>query len=189
MTRVIFLHGVGANGATFNPLIEMLKLDELNVEVFNPDAPYPYDMSAYGRQWFSISGVTEENRTDRVNQALTKFKQVLESYGPLEDTILVGFSQGSIMSLHAAAAGFPVKGVIAIAGRLSAPVAHRDEWPAITLIHDQDDPVIAIEKAQETYHWLEEAGAKPQAFVSKDVGHSIGSSMLPVIRKEIEKLL
>lgn len=189
MTRVIFLHGVGANGATFNPLIEMLKLDELNVEAFNPDAPYPYDMSAYGRQWFSISGVTEDNRADRVNQALGKLKEVLESYGPLEETILVGFSQGSIMSLHAAAAGFPIKGVIAIAGRLAAPVAHRDTWPAITIIHDQDDPVIAIEKAQESYHWLEEAGAHPQAFVSKEVGHSIGSAMIPVIRQAIENLL
>ncbi|WP_345789721.1 alpha/beta hydrolase [Vibrio eleionomae] len=189
MARVIFLHGVGANGETFSPLINMLHLDELGLDAFTPDGPYPFDGSAYGRQWFSISGVTEENRLQRVEMALPKLKEVLESYGPLEDTILVGFSQGSIMSLHAAAAGFPVKGVISIAGRLSGPVDKRDNWPPITFIHDNDDPVIDISKAQESYQWLQAAGATPEAFTSNEVGHSIGSQMIPVIRQQIEKML
>ena len=102
MTRFIFLHGVGSTGAAMRPLAESLGV---TATAHFPDGPHPFDMGQ-GRQWFSVKGVTEANRPDRIKAAMPEFRAVIESFGDPADSVLVGFSQGAIMALHAAAPFF-----------------------------------------------------------------------------------
>lgn len=99
----ILLHGVGASSSDLLPLANKLQAIFPSAAFLLPDGTFPFDGGGDGRQWFSIRGVTEENRSERVaaamstlhdlvNQAQDRFK-ILQS-----DTALIGFSQGAIMA-------------------------------------------------------------------------------------------
>lgn len=184
MKRVIFLHGVGGSGASMRPLADQLNL---GVEGHFPDGPQPFDMGP-GRQWFSIRGVTEENRPARVAEALPTFSAIIEGYGDPRESLLIGFSQGAIMSLHAVAAGLPVAGVVALSGRLAGPVAARADWPPhIMLLHGDADQVMPPETAHGTESWLKDAGAKPELQLFEGLGHGIDHRALAAIRATFGK--
>lgn len=140
MKRVVFLHGVGSSGDNMRPVASALGLTD---QAHCLDGLLPFDMGP-GRQWFSVRGITEDNRAERVAAAMPALVDRLSKFGALENSLLVGFSQGAIMSLHVAAAGVPVAGVIAIAGRLAASVPARTDWPPIALLHGDADPVMAV---------------------------------------------
>ncbi|MGU0057038.1 hypothetical protein ACVXG7_22795 [Enterobacter hormaechei] len=58
-----------------------------------------------GRQWFSVEGVTEENRQARIDAVMPAFIDTVrywqqQSGVGADATALIGFSQGSIMSLE-----------------------------------------------------------------------------------------
>lgn len=146
MTRVIFLHGIGSNGAGMRPLAAALGLTGT---VHFPDGTEPSDMGP-GRQWFSVQGITETNRPARIGASLPAFRSLIESMGNPGESVLIGFSQGAIMALHAVADGLAVRGVIAISGRLAAPVPARTDWPPIVLLHGAADPVIPVAMALAT---------------------------------------
>lgn len=176
--RVIFLHGVGSSGAAMRPLAEALALPQ--PAVF-PDGPHPFDMGT-GRQWFSVKGVTEANRPGRIAEALPAFVDRIEGLGDPRESVLIGFSQGAIMALHAVAAGLPVAGVIALSGRLAGPVGARHDWPPIALLHGADDPVMPLAIARATEAWLQGAGAAPRLTVFDGLGHAIDARVLLALR-------
>ena len=184
MKRVIFLHGVGSSGAAMAPLAGAAAL---GVPAHCPDGPLPFG-HGQGRQWFSIEGVTEDNRPARVAAALPGFEQVVSQFGDTRDSLLVGFSQGAIMSLHAVAAGMPAAGVIALSGRLAGPVAARDDWPPITLLHGSADPMMPPAVAHATEGWLKEAGAAPQLTIFEGLGHSVDARTVAAIRAAVAAL-
>lgn len=144
--RLIFLHGVGSSGAAMRPLAEALALPQPTA---CPDGLHPFDMGP-GRQWFSVKGVTEGNRPGRIAEAMPGFIDLIEGLGDPRQSVLIGFSQGTIMALHAVAAGLPAAGVIALSGRLAGPVGPRSDWPPITLLHGADDPVMPLATARAT---------------------------------------
>ena len=178
MKRVIFLHGVGGTGASMQPIADALGL---TVPAHCPDGPERFDMGP-GRQWFSVRGVTEENRPARVEAAMPAFIRTVKAFGDPHDSLLIGFSQGSIMALHAVAAGLPVARVFALSGRLAGPIAARTDWPPITLLHGSADPVMPLAVAQATETWLKEAGAKPALKIFDALGHNIDERTLEAIR-------
>lgn len=176
--RIILLHGVGSSGAAMRPLAEALAVSQ---HAAFPDGLHPFDMGA-GRQWFSVKGVTETNRPDRIAEALPAFVDLLEGLGDPRDSMLIGFSQGAIMALHAVAAGLPIAGVIALSGRLAGPVHPRGDWPAITLLHGTDDPVMSLEFARATEAWLKDAGAETRLTEFGGLGHAIDARVLAAVR-------
>jgi phospholipase/carboxylesterase len=183
MKRVIFLHGVGGTGTSMQHLADVLGL---RIPAHCPDGPEPFDMGP-GRQWFSVKGVTEGNRPARVVEALPAFIRTLEAFGDPRDSLLIGFSQGAIMALHAVAAGLSVAGVIALSGRLAGPVGVRAEWPPVTLLHGTADPVMPLEIARATENWLRAAGAEPELQLFEGLGHAIDDRTLAAIRIALDK--
>jgi phospholipase/carboxylesterase len=182
--RIVLLHGVGGSGAWMRPLVDQLGIA---FEAHCPDGPHAFDMGV-GRQWFSVKGVTEANRPARVADALPVFNGIIEAFGDPRETLLIGFSQGAIMALHAVAAGLPVAGVIALSGRLAEPVAARTGWPPITLLHGAADPVMPPEFAHATQAWLQSAGADAPLQMFDRLGHAIDDPVLAAIRINIRSL-
>jgi phospholipase/carboxylesterase len=183
MKRVIFLHGVGGSGATIRPFADQLNL---GIAAHTPDGPAPFDMGS-GRQWFSVKGVTEANRPARIAEALPTFAAVIAAFGDPRDSLLVGFSQGAIMALHAVAEGLAVAGVFALSGRLAGPVSARTDWPPITLLHGAADPVMPAEYARATERWLQAAHATPVLQIFDNLGHGIDHRVLAAIRAAVGK--
>lgn len=179
--RLIILHGVGSSGAAMRPLADALALPQ---PAHTPDGLHPFDMGA-GRQWFSVKGVTEANRPGRIAEAMPAFVDLIESLGDPRQSVLIGFSQGAIMALHAVAADLPAAGVIALSGRLAGPVPARRDWPPVTLLHGADDPVMPLPVAHATEAWLQDAGAAPRLTVFDSLGHAIDARILEAVRDSL----
>jgi phospholipase/carboxylesterase len=95
----------------------------------------------------------------------------------LENVVLVGFSQGSIMALDAVVSGrWPVAGVVAFSGRLASPLPY--EMPAKTpvmLIHGMADSVIPCAESEAAARQLRELGAVVSTQFDASVGHTISA--------------
>lgn len=180
----IVLHGVGANAAAMMPVAEVLAAADPSLRVLALDAPEPFDGGGAGRQWFSVRGVTDANRPARVAAALPTLWAFVEAererhaLAP-EAVTLVGFSQGAIMTLAAAARGHRFGRAIAIAGRLVPPVRQAQRGaPRITLLHGSDDSVIPATEAAFAACRLRSTGYDVETTISEGTGHSISGDVL-----------
>ena len=179
---VILLHGVGSNGADLQGLGDFWANSFPGLICIAPDAPFPCDMGS-GYQWFSVSGVTEQNRPARVAEARAAFdatlQAIFEEQGITseDDVILTGFSQGSIMSLDALVrAALPLTGVIAFSGRLASPAPfHPVAGTQLLLIHGQNDQVIPWTESQKAEQQLSADGVNVTSFYEPGVPHTISA--------------
>src|SRR5690348_15512866 len=124
---VVLLHGVGADGNDLIGLADYWRELLPDAAFVAPNAPYPCDMAPYGYQWFSL-----QDRTPAMIEAGVRatapildhfIDATLASLGLEERNLaLVGFSQGTMMSLFAAPRrARPVAGVLGFSGALVAP--------------------------------------------------------------------
>ena len=107
---VIWLHGLGANGNDFAPIIPQLNLPaELSIRFIFPHAPVRPISINQGMQmpgWYDISSMSIVDTEDEVginesSQAIRSLCQKQESLGiASERIILAGFSQGGAIALH-----------------------------------------------------------------------------------------
>ncbi len=180
---IILLHGVGSNGKDLAGLGAHWAEGLPRVAFTSPNAPFPFEHGA-GYQWFSLSGVTSANRAERVYHAREAFDRQISAIlaihqmqDRLENVVLVGFSQGSIMALDAVVSGrWPVAGVVAFSGRLASPLPY--EMPAKTpvmLIHGMADSVIPCAESEAAARQLRELGAVVSTQFDASVGHTISA--------------
>lgn len=178
---VIMLHGVGSNGDDLAGLGSHWAPALPGTAFASPDAPFNFPHGA-GYQWFSLDGVTEQNRPARVAAAREAFDQllhgILEAHqmsGQLDRVVLVGFSQGSIMALDALVSGrWPVAGVVAFSGRLSSPEPFNlPQQTPVLLIHGHADTVIPWAESEAAALRLMAAGVQVKTRFEPDTGHTI----------------
>jgi phospholipase/carboxylesterase len=178
---IILLHGVGSSGENLVHLGDIW-LEMLPGSAFvAPDAPFAFDGGA-GFQWFSISGVTEANRAERIKASRAAFdatlRALIEQHGfaqKLDQVALVGFSQGAIMALDALASGrWPVRAVVAFAGRLAtAEPLSPPPGSAALLVHGDADQVIPAEATRQAAAALLRHGVEVESHIEADVDHTI----------------
>ncbi|MFS2221621.1 alpha/beta hydrolase [Pantoea sp. B65] len=178
---VILLHGVGSNGDDLAGLGSHWSPVLPGVAFASPDAPDHFEHGA-GYQWFSLKGITEENRPARVADAREAFDQLLggildahQMSGQLDRVVLVGFSQGSIMALDALVSGrWPVAGVVAFSGRLASPQPFTPATQTpVLLIHGHDDAVIPWVESEAAALRLIAAGVQVKTQFEPATGHTI----------------
>lgn len=178
---VIMLHGVGSNGDDLAPLANVWKSVLPGAVFVSPNAPNRSSFGS-GYQWFSVAGVTEENRSGRIKDARPDFdktvSKIIEENGfsdKLDRVAFVGFSQGTIMSLDAVASGrWPVGAVVGFSGRLASPLplAPSTTTP-ILLIHGSADPVIPASETTKAAAALEALGLKVETVIQPGLPHTI----------------
>src|SRR5262249_58470780 len=102
---VVFLHGYGADG---NDLIDIGRAWQQilpDAAFVSPHAPEPCAQAPVGRQWFALTFRDPDERWTGVNKAAPTVERFLDAELarrrlPPHSLALVGFSQGTIMSLH-----------------------------------------------------------------------------------------
>ena len=180
---ILLFHGVGdsANGmAALGRYFADAAADACVVSINGPEST---EWGA-GRQWFSVQGVTEENRQARVDAAMPGFLSTVRDWQAKSGvdaahTVLVGFSQGTIMSLEALKADPAIAGtVIAFSGRFgSLPVSALT--PAVVhFVHGEQDSVILPAHAHAAAERLQALGSAYSLDMIAGVGHSIDGVML-----------
>ena len=179
---VILLHGLGADGNDLIGLAPYWARLLPDAEFLSPNAPFPCDTAPYGHQWFSSQDRSPEAVLGGVRAAapiLDAFiDEALEERGlGSSDLALVGFSQGTMMSLFVGLRrAEPVAGIVGFSGRLLAPELLASEVrsrPPILLIHGTEDPVVPHSSLAAAENELKAAGVPVETVSSVGIGHSI----------------
>jgi phospholipase/carboxylesterase len=173
---VIWLHGLGADGSDFVPVVDELKLAEnAGIRFIFPNAPrIPVTVNAgyIMPAWYDILELTEErviNQEDLENSVSAIQKLIdreVERGVASDQIILIGFSQGGAVAYHAAL-NYP-KPLAALAG-LSTYLPNAEEFnqhPAnqhlpVLICHGIHDPMVV------------ERQGKKAALKLKELGHSV----------------
>jgi phospholipase/carboxylesterase len=188
---ILMAHGVGANEHDLVPLGEILAQQFPSAWVVSLRAPFPCDFSS-GYQWFSVQGVTEENRGPRVAAALPAFVQAVQYWqqrtGATADaTCLVGFSQGAILSLECTQEEGPALAgrVVALSGRLASAPRRAPPDTTLHLIHGKEDAVIHYGQTVRAAEGLLALGADVTADVIPFLGHGVNEEVVDTVLQRL----
>src|SRR5690348_938173 len=148
---VILLHGLGADGNDLIGLQQYWGRLLPDAEFISPNAPFPCDMAPYGYQWFSVQDRSPPAVLAGVRAAAPSLDafidEALQQRGLSKgDAALVGFSQGTMMSLYVGLRrAQPLAGILGYSGRLIAPellAAEMRSRPPVLLVHGTNDPLV-----------------------------------------------
>jgi phospholipase/carboxylesterase len=172
---VIWLHGLGADGHDFEPLVpELVSPGERALRFVFPHAPIrPVTLNGgYAmRAWYDIAALDrrapEDDRGIRTSQASLESLIRRENVRGIasERIVLAGFSQGGAMALFVGAR-YPERlaGIMGLscylllAAQLGAERTAANQSTPIFLAHGTQDPVVAPLLGEHTRHQLEAAG-------------------------------
>lgn len=182
---VVFLHGYGADGADLLGLAQPMAPHLPACVFFAPDAPEPCRVNPMGRQWFPIprmDGSTEAQAAVSMAAAAVLLNafldQVLADEGLApENLALLGFSQGTMMSLHVAPRrAAPLGCVVGFSGRLIAPerlAAETRSTPPVLLLHGDRDDIVPPSSMPDAADALQAAGFETHTHVMPGTAHGI----------------
>jgi phospholipase/carboxylesterase len=171
---VIWMHGLGADGHDFEPIVPELGLPgSLPVRFIFPHAPVrkvTLNMGMAMRAWYDIielGGAREDGEGLRLSQeAVEALISGEEARGIAANRIvLAGFSQGGAVALQTGLrhpqrlAGLMVlSSYLPLAGTVEAERHEVNRDVPIFMAHGTDDPMIAIGRAQQSRKMLEALG-------------------------------
>ncbi|WP_108721657.1 alpha/beta hydrolase [Neptunicoccus sediminis] len=181
---VIFVHGYGADGNDLISLADPLAEHMPDTVFYAPDAPNRCKMNPMGFEWFPIprmDGSTEEAARAGMEEAVALLGDWLVETMKAEgvtaaQTVLVGFSQGTMMSLHVGPRlSDKLAGIVGFSGRLLAPEAIGEvvNKPPVLLVHGDMDDVVPPSSMPEAAEVLSGAGFEVYTHVSKGTAHGI----------------
>lgn len=171
---VIWLHGLGADGNDFVPIVdEMRQSSELGIRFIFPHAPVQ-PVSINGgmamRAWYDIIGLGDggiEEDANGISDARANLEELVahqqERGIAAERIVLAGFSQGAATALFSGVQMDPAPaGVLALSGWLPAatPVPSPDGLENLPLFmaHGKQDPIVPLRLGQDSQRRLTEAG-------------------------------
>lgn len=179
---VILLHGLGADGNDLIGLQQYWGRLVPEAEFVSPNAPFPCDMAGYGYQWFSV----QDRSPPAVLAGVRAAAPILDAYIDEElqkrglteaETALVGFSQGTMMSLFVGLRRErPLAGILGYSGRLIAPDLLASELrsrPPVLLVHGTEDPLVPFESLAMAEQALKGAGVPVETLACPGIEHSI----------------
>ena len=180
---ILLFHGVGSSAQDLAPLGEALAQARPSDVVISVQAPYPSQLGR-GQEWFSVIGVTEENRPNRIALVMPLFLKTIRHWQDItgidaKDTVLIGFSQGSIMALEATQTPESMAGkVIAMAGRFAQPARQAPSDMQVHLIHGDRDGVIAPQWSTQALQEIKALGGKVTLDQFPGLGHGIDARVV-----------
>jgi phospholipase/carboxylesterase len=172
---IIWLHGLGADGHDFEPLIPQLGLvDALGVRVVLPHAPrrpVTINGGSVMPAWYDIvaqdfnRGQDSAGIRESEQQLQALIRREIESGIPAENILLAGFSQGGAIVLHTGLRyPQPLAGILALSSYLLQPDALAAEHAAVNdripimMAHGTRDPVVPLSLAEQSREVLQQQG-------------------------------
>ena len=184
---VVVVHGYGADG---NDLIEIGRdWQELlpQAAFASPHAPRPCGQAPMGREWFPLTFRSPTERWDGCHMAAPALDAFLDAelarhQLPPAALALVGFSQGTMMSLHVGLRrAVPPAAIVGYSGMLSLQGDTDVEGykplirgrPPILLIHGDRDELIPVDALFHSTQALAALEVPVEWHISAGIGHGI----------------
>jgi phospholipase/carboxylesterase len=176
---IIWLHGLGADGGDFVPIVPELRLPStLAVRFWFPDAnvvPVTVNNGYRMRAWYDIKSLSLDDRADApglhasVNRVSGMIDNEIRNGIAPERIIVAGFSQGGVVALHTALTiPHRIGGAIALSTYLPhtttldlARVTTHTDLP-ILQCHGKNDNVVSYSTGRAAYAWLCSHGYQPE---------------------------
>ena len=172
---MIVLHGLGADGEDFVPIVEQLALPaHLRVRFIFPHAPVRKVTVNGGyamRAWYDIASPDLAARPDvaGMQQSQAHVEALLRSEEergiPAERVILAGFSQGGALALYAGLRhAHRLAGIIALSTYLMAPetlareASEGNRATPVFMGHGTQDPIVSLARGEAGRRALEGLG-------------------------------
>jgi len=184
---VILLHGLGADGNDLIGLAPYWAPLLPEAEFVSPDAPFPCDMAPFGRQWFSL----QDRSPATILAGVRAAAPILDAF--IDDALaarnldesrlaLVGFSQGTMMSLYVGLRrNTALAGIVGFSGALigaeSLPQEIRTR-PPVLLIHGDSDEIVPFQALSLAEQGLRAAGIAVESLTCPGLGHGIDEAGL-----------
>jgi phospholipase/carboxylesterase len=192
---VIWLHGLGADGHDFEPIVPELRIDPgMNVRFIFPNAPMipvTINQGHVMRAWYDIKAVNISAEPDSagIQKSAKLIDQIIEQQIEVgiasERIVLAGFSQGGAIALQTGLRfGKKLAGIMALSTYLPLADSVESEREAcnqdisIFMAHGSVDPVIPIdlaylsrgqlERLRYSLEWQEYAGM-PHSVSEKEI--------------------
>jgi len=195
---VIWLHGLGADGWDFVPIVHELELPEdLAIRFVFPHAPkqaVTVNGGAVMRAWYDIALEGLERKTDA--QGVRKSAELLNALIANERTrgieshniVLAGFSQGGVIALHAGLR-YPERlgGIMALSTYLAMPEAIAAEAHTanqtipILMAHGTQDQVVSLSLAERSMQSIKEHHYEVQ-WLTYPMAHSVAMEELRALK-------
>lgn len=195
---VILIHGYGSNGDDLIGLVPAVQPALPDTVFVSPNAPQRMDHMASAYQWWPINSFSMAERAAGARAAgpiLDAFiDQELERYGLTEDRLaLVGFSQGTMMSLHVGPRREkPIAGILGYSGMVVDEEGLKAELkskPPVLLVHGDADPVVPFQAFHHAGSTLQALGFEVFGYAAPGVQHSIDNEGLRLGRDFLVKVL
>lgn len=202
---IIWLHGLGADGNDFVPIIEQLQLpSHLAVRFIFPHAPVRPITINQGYQmpgWYDISSLSivegEDEAGIRESSAILKELCLEQEASGIDSSriIIAGFSQGGAIALHCGCR-YPrqLGGIMALSTYLALPDTleeeisdHITEIP-IFMAHGRQDDVVDYEYGKQCLEQLESYDIEVQ-WNEYDMGHAVCLEEIQHIRQWLTEQL
>jgi len=197
---VILLHGYGADGNDLFGLAEPLSPHLPDTVFVAPNAPERCRNNPVGYQWFPIPWLDDSDE-EAMRHSFVQSADLLDAYitetmrregvAPAE-TALVGFSQGTMMSLHVAPRrAESLACIVGFSGRLAAgdDLSAVKARPPVLLVHGDMDQMIPVSEMSSAETALRGAGFEVTSHVSQGVGHGIAPDGLGLALQFLQKHL
>ena len=194
---VIWLHGLGADGHDFEPIVPELRLAKPVRFVFPhaPIRPVTINQGMRMRAWYDIfqfGGGPEDDAGVRASQKLVEELIAAEKHKKI---VLAGFSQGGAIVLQTALR-YPERlaGVMALstylplAGTVEKEISAANKDVPIFMAHGKFDDIIPIDKAKRSREILEKLGY-PVTWKEYPMPHSVCAEEIGDISKFLVSLL
>jgi phospholipase/carboxylesterase len=206
---VIWLHGLGADGHDFEPLVPELGLSgDTGIRFVFPHAPMrPVTINGgmTMRAWYDIRTFDREGPQDEagIRESAQLLERLIErerqrgsDYGRI---VVAGFSQGGAIALHTGLR-FPrrLAGLIALSTWLPLAQAFREEVAGapgavprdlpIFMAHGRYDPVLPLELGRISREALEHAGFTVE-WHEYPMAHAVCPDEIATLRQWLQKVL
>jgi phospholipase/carboxylesterase len=199
---VIWLHGLGADGHDFEPIVSQLGLPkDLSVRFIFPHAPQrsvSINFGAVMRAWFDISQTLAAN-SDHLAQSEKLIDQLIQKeidHGiPASNIILAGFSQGGALALYTGLRyPKPLAGIMSLSGffpKENACINNQfstNTNTPIFLAHGHFDPIVPFHLGK---HVLERLKSKnhPVDWHEYPMEHQVCPEEILAVGKWMERVL
>ena len=176
---IIWLHGLGANGHDFEPIVPELNLPPAIKLRFvfphAPQQPVTINSGVVMPAWYDIVSPKLDHREDetgirRSQQHIDALIQRENVRGvATENIIIAGFSQGGAIALHTGLR-YPQRlaGILALSTYLPLVQTVRQEVSKINqdlpifMAHGSHDPIVPLRLGDDSRHYLEQFGYQPE---------------------------
>ena len=189
VASVIWMHGLGASGHDFAPIVPQLTLPPaLSVRFVFPHAPMRAVTINRGfrmRAWYDLSELSARATEDSAGieesaaRVMALIRREADQGVPTQRIVLAGFSQGGAMALHVGTRFLEnLAGILALStylplrDHLAAEASDANSAIPILMCHGRGDQMITLQMARDSKDMLVRLGY-PVQWQEYDMGHEV----------------